>query len=119
MSGREPLSPAEKKIYFMKKTSQNPSHQGTDKVLADVLSAMTQMCSTTLSMETTMLHQRKGGKKPPQLVQWAIAVIQTLRCQIPPNGDPSEPSSAVTEDALLNDIAQDFESDEQTDPKVA
>ena len=37
----------------------------------------------------------------------------------PPNGDPPKPGSSVTEDALLNEIAQDFESDEQTDPKVA
>ena len=120
----------------MKKTSQNSSHQGTDKVLADVLSAMIQMCSTMLSMKNAMKRlasapedhatPTKRGKKRPQLVQWTIALIQTLRSQIPRNsishpcnGDPSEPSSAVTEDALLNEIAQDFESDEQTDPKVA
>ena len=36
-----------------------------------------------------------------------------------PNGDPPKLGSSVTEDALLNEIAQDFESDEQTDPKVA
>ncbi|XP_022803358.1 uncharacterized protein LOC111340734 [Stylophora pistillata] len=34
----------------------------------------------------------------------------------PPNGDPPKLGSS---DALLNEIAQDFESDEQTDPKVA
>ena len=37
----------------------------------------------------------------------------------PPNGDPPKLGSSVTEDALLNEIAQDFESDEQTDLKVA
>ena len=48
--------------------------------------------------------------------------IQTLRSQIlnfPPNGDPRKLGSSVTEDALLNKIAQDFQSDEQTDPKVS
>lgn len=51
--------------------------------------------------------------------------IQTLRSQIPRNsissltGDPTKLGSSVTEDALLNETAQDFESDEQTDPEVA
>lgn len=51
--------------------------------------------------------------------------IQTLRGQIPrdliscPKGDPPKLGSFVTEDALLNKIAQDFDSDEPTDPKVA
>ena len=51
--------------------------------------------------------------------------IQTLRSQIPRNsissltGDPTKLGSTVTEDALLNETAQDFESDEQTDPEVA
>ena len=34
--------------------SANPSHLGTDKVLTNVLSAMTQMSSTMLSMENAM-----------------------------------------------------------------
>ena len=29
----------------------------------------------------------------------------------PPNGDAPKPGSSVTEDALLNEIAQDFKSD--------
>ena len=37
----------------------------------------------------------------------------------PSNGDPPKLGSSVTEDPLLNEIAHDFESDEQTDPKVA
>ena len=37
----------------------------------------------------------------------------------PPNGDPPKLGSSVAEDTLLNEIAQDFESDEQTDPEVA
>ena len=37
----------------------------------------------------------------------------------PPNDDPPKLGSSVTEDALLSEIAQNFESDEQTDPKVA
>jgi len=37
----------------------------------------------------------------------------------PPNSDPPKPGSSVTEDTLLDEIAQDFESDKQTDPKVA
>ena len=37
----------------------------------------------------------------------------------PPNGDQPKTGSSVTEDTLLNEIAQDFESHEQTDPKVA
>ena len=37
----------------------------------------------------------------------------------PPNGDPPKLGSSVAEETLLNEIAQDFESDEQTDPQVA
>ena len=52
---RDPLSPAEEdNLLSEENESANPSHQGTDKVLANVLSAMTQMSSTMLSMENAM-----------------------------------------------------------------
>jgi len=42
MSGRDPLSPAEEENLLSEENeSANSSHQRTDKVLADVLSAMT------------------------------------------------------------------------------
>ena len=41
---------------------------------------------------------------------------EALTC--PPNGNPPKRGSSA-EDTLINEIAQDFESDEQTDPKVA
>ena len=76
MSGRDPLSPAEEEnLLFEENESANSSHQGTDKVVADVLSAMTQMSSTMLSMENAMKRLAgapedhatppKRGKKPP------------------------------------------------------
>ena len=55
ISERDPLSPAEEdNLLSEENESANPSHQGTDKVLANVLSAMTQMSSTMLSMENAM-----------------------------------------------------------------
>ena len=80
MSGRDPLSPAEEENLLSEENeSANSSHQGTDKVLADVLSAMTQMSSTMLSMENAMKRLAsapvdhatppKRGKKLLQLVQ--------------------------------------------------
>ena len=54
-SERDPLSQAEEENLLSEENeSANSSHQGTDKVLADVLSAMTQMGSTMLSMENAM-----------------------------------------------------------------
>ena len=47
ISERDPLSPAEEdNLLSEENESANHSHQGTDKVLAHVLSAMTQMSST-------------------------------------------------------------------------
>ena len=55
MSERDPLSPAEEDNLLSEDNgSANPLHQGTDKVLANVLSAMTQMSSTMLPMENAM-----------------------------------------------------------------
>ena len=55
MSGRDPFSPAEEENLLSEENeSASSSQQGTDKVLADILSAMTQMSSTMLSMENTM-----------------------------------------------------------------
>ena len=85
ISERDPISPAdEENLLSEENESANSSHQGTDKMLADILSAMTQMSSTMLSME-------KGMKR----------------------------LAGAPEDTLLNEIAQDFESDEQNDLKVA
>ena len=136
MSGRDPLSPAEEENLLSEENeSANSSHQGTDKVLADVLSAMTQMSSTMLSMENAMKRLAsapvdhatppKRGKKPPATSAMSDSgdsdpeKSDSEELNFPPNGDPPKLSSSVTEDALLNEIAQDFESDEQTDPKVA
>jgi len=80
MSGRDPLSPAEEEnLLFEENESANSSHQGTDKVVADVLSAMTQMSSTMVSMENAMKRLAgapedhatlpKRGKNLLQLVQ--------------------------------------------------
>ena len=78
MSERDPLLPAEEENLLSEENSEseNSSHQGTDKVLADVLSAMTQMSSIMLSMENAMKrlagapedHARppKRRRKPPE-----------------------------------------------------
>ena len=76
MSGKDPLSSAEEENLLSEENeSANSSHQATDKVLADVLSAMTQMSSTMLSMENTMKRLAdapedhgtppKRSRKPP------------------------------------------------------
>ena len=140
MSGRDPLSPAEEENLLSEENeSANSSHQGTDKVLADVLSAMTQMSSTMLSMENAMkrlagtqedhVTPPKRRRKPPATSAMSDSVdsdpekSDSEGLNLPPNGDPQyrlgSSSSSVTEDVLLNEIAQDFESDEQTDPKVS
>ena len=54
MSGRHPLSPTEDNLLSEENESANSLPQGTDKVLANVLSAMTKMSSTMLSMEKAM-----------------------------------------------------------------
>ena len=136
MSGRDPLSPAEEENLLSEENeSANSSHQGTDKVLADVLSAMTQMSSTMLSMENAMKRLAgapedhatppKRRRKPPATSAMSDSgdsdseKSDSVELNLPPNGDPPKQGSSVTEDALLNEIAHDFESDEQTDPKVA
>ena len=132
LSGRDPLSPAEEEnLLFEDNETASSSHQGTDKVLADVLSAMTQMSSTMLSMENAM--KRLAGAPedhatPPKRKRKPHAISDSgdsdheesdsEQLNLPPNGDLPKPGSSVTEDTLLNEIAQDFESDEQTDPKV-
>ena len=136
MSGRDPLSSAEEENLLSEENeSANSSHQGTDKVLADVLSAMTQMSSTMLSMENTMKRLAdapedhatppKRSRKPPAASAMSNSGdsdpenSDSEELNFPPIGDPPKLDSSVTEDALLNEIAQDFESDEQADPKVA
>ena len=136
ISERDPLSPAEEdNLLSEENESANPSHQGTDKVLANVLSAMTQMSSTMLSMENAMKRLAdapedhatppKRRRQPPAPSTMSDSgdsdpeQSDSEALNFPPNGDPPKRGSSVTEDALLNEIAQDFESDEQTDPKVA
>ena len=96
---------------------------------------MTQMSSTMLSMENTMKHLAdapedhatppKRRRQPPAPSTMSDSgdsdpeQSDSEALNFPPNGDPPKPGSSVTEDALLNEIAQDFESDEQTDLKVA
>ena len=114
ISERDPLSPAEEdNLLSEENESANPSHQGTDKVLANVLSAMTQMSSTMLSMENAMKRLADAPEDhatPPKRRRQPPA---------PSTMSDSGDSDSVTEDALLNEIAPDFESDEQTDLKVA
>ena len=133
ISERDPLSPAdEENLLSEENESANSSHQGTDKVLADVLSAMTQMSSTMLSMENAM-KQLAGApedhatapkmRKPPATSAMSDSQnsdpekSDSEELNFPPNGDPPKLDSSVTEETLRNEIAQ--ESDEQTDPKVA
>ena len=135
-SERDPLSQAEEENLLSEENeSANSSHQGTDKVLADVLSAMTQMSSTMLSMENAMKRLAgapedhatppKKRRKPPATSAMSDSgdsdpeKSDSEQLNFPPNSDPPKLGSSVTEDALLNENAQDFESDEQTDPKVA
>ena len=96
---------------------------------------MTQMSSTMLSMENAMKRLAdapedhatppKRRRQPPAPSTMSDSgdsdpeQSDSEALNFPPNGDPPNPGSSVTEDALLNEIAQDFESDEQTDPKVA
>ena len=136
MSERDPLSPAEEdNLLSEENESANPSPQGTDKLLANVLSAMTQMSSTMLSMENAMKRLAdapedhatppKRRRQPPSPSAMRDSgdsdpeQLDSEELNFPPNGDPPKPGSSVTEDALPNEIAQDFKSDEQTDPKVA
>ena len=133
ISGRDPLSPAEEENLLSEENeSANSSHRGTDKVLADVLC---QMSSTILSMENAMKRLAdapedhatppKRSSKPPAASAMSNSGdsdpenSDSEELNFPPNGDPPKLGSSVTEDVLLNEIAQDFESDEQTDPKVA
>ena len=135
MSERDPLSPAEEdNLLSEENESANPSHQDTDKVLANVLSAMTQMSSTMPSMENAMKRLAdapedhatplKRRRQPPAPTTTSDSgdsdpeQSDSEALNFPPNGDPPKPGSSITEDTLLNEIAQDFESDEQTDPKV-
>ena len=75
MSGRDPLSPAEEENLLSEENeSANSSHQRTDKVLADELSAMTHAVhgkrnETVSWFQKTMLYHRKGGENLLQLVQ--------------------------------------------------
>ena len=128
MSERDPLSPAEEENLLSEENeSANPSHQGTNKVLANILSAMTQMSSTMLPMENAMKRLAdapvdhatppKRRRQPPAPSAMSDSgdsdpeQSDSKELNFPPNGDLPKPGSSVTEDALLNEIAQDFESD--------
>ena len=124
ISERDPLSPAdEENLLSEENESANSSHQGTHKVLADVLSAMTQMSSTMLSMENAMKRLAgapedhatalKRRRKPPATSAMSDSVdsdtekSDSEELNFPPNGDPPKLGSSVTEDTLFNEIAQD------------
>lgn len=136
MSGRDPLSPADEENLLSEENEKASSpHQGTDKGFADVLSAMTQTSSTMLSMENAMKRLAgapedhatppKKGRKSPATNAMSDSgdsdpeKSDSEELNFPSNSDPPKLGSSVIEDALRNKIAQDFESDEQTDPKVA
>ena len=119
MSGRDPASPAEEEnLLSEEKESGSSSHQGTGKVLADVLLAMTQMSSIVLPMENAM-KPLAGAQEDHR--NWGGENLQLVYCMsdsgdsdpeksdseelnFPPNGDPPKLGSSVTEDALLNEI---------------
>ena len=128
MNEKDPLSPAEEdNLLSEENESPNPSPQGTDKVLANVLSAMTQMSSTMRSMENAMKRLADAPEDhatPPKRRRQHPAPSATSdsgdsdpeqsdseELNFPPNGDQPKPGSSFTEDALLDEIAQDFESD--------
>ena len=93
------------------------------------------MSSTMLSMENAIKRLAgapedqaappKRRRKPPATSAMSDSgdsdpeKSDSEELNLPPNGDPPKLCSSATEDALLNEIAQDFESGEQTDPKVA
>ena len=62
----------------------------------------------------------KRRRKPPA----SSAMNDSMRFRVwkvrlrAPNGDPPKPGGSVEEDVLLNEIAQDFQLDKKTDPKV-
>ena len=130
MSGRDPLSPAEEdNLLSEENESASSSHQGIDKVIANVLSARSQMISTMLSMEKAMkwlADAQEDHATPPKSTRKSPETSvrsysrdsdpeksdsEELTC--PPNSEPPKQGSSVTEDALLNEIAQDFELDKQ------
>ena len=131
MSGRDPLSLA---LLSEENESANSLHQGTDKVLADVLLAMTQMSYTMLSKENAMKRlpgasehhatPPKRRRKPPSPSAMSNSgdsdpeKSDSEELDFLPNSDLLKLGSSVTEDTLLNEIALDFESDKQTDPEV-
>ena len=136
ISERDPLSPAdEENLVSEENESANSLHQGTDKVLADILSAMTQMSATNVSMENAMKRLAgaqedhatapKRRRKPPATSAMSDSQVSdpeksdSEELNFPPNGEPPKLGNSVAEDTLLNEIAQDFESDEITDPRVA
>ena len=135
ISERDILSPADKENLLSEENeSANSSHQGADKVLADILSGMTQMSATIVFMENAMKRLAgapedhatapKRRRKPPATSAMSDSQdpdpekSDSEELNFSPNGPPKLGSS-VAEDTLLNGIAQDFESDEQTDPQVA
>ena len=136
ISERDILSPAEKENLLSEENeSANSSHQGADKVLADIVSATTQMSATIVSMENAMKRLAgapedhatapKRRRKPPATSAMSDSQdsdpekSDSEELNFPPNGDPPKLGSSVAEDTLHNEIGQDFESDEQTDPQIA
>ena len=126
MNGRDSLSPAEEENLLSEENeSANSSHQGTDKVLADVLSAMGQMSSTMLSMENTkkplagaLEDHATSPKRRTSCNKQAFSNSEdsdpfksdSEELNFPPNSNPPKLCSSFREDPLLNEIAQDFES---------
>ena len=123
ISERDPLTPAdEQNLLSEENESANSSHQGTDKVLADILSTMTQMSSTMLSMENAMKRLAPKDhataptrrRKPPATSAMSDSHYSdpeksdSEELNFPPNGDQPKLGTSVTEDTLLNEIAQDF-----------
>lgn len=118
MSGRDPLSPVEEENLLSEENeTANSSHLGADKVLADVLSAMTQMSSTMSSMENTMkrLAGAPEDHATPSKRRRTSPTTNTMsdsgdpeksdseELNFPPNGDPPKLGSS---DSLLNEIAR-------------
>ena len=93
---RDPLSPAdEENLVSEENESANSSHQGTDKVLADILSAMTQMSATNVSMENAMKRLAgapedhatapKRRRKPPATSAMSDSQVSDPEKSVPRN----------------------------------
>ena len=123
VSERDILSPADKENLLSEENElANSSHQGRDKVLSDIFSAMTQMSATMLSMENAMKRLAgapedhatapKKEEKPPATSAMSDSQdsdrekSDSEELNFPPIGDPPKLGSSVAEDTLLKTLSR-------------